>query len=155
MGCGNCPDNEQQLGLTGVVPLGQQPQVAPRVSRVVFQPVSPPNPLAQLKHVLPPDDGQRRDFGHPTFHSDGSIEYPKREGDWEPPPVPNGYERDAQNKWQFHPLWQPCVFRLYGLKQPRQCGCIDVIAICNHPDAPQFGKYVKHASDCATCPIRT
>lgn len=111
------------------------------------------HPLHALQFTLPPDDGVQRSFPQPIFHPDGSIEYPRRPGDWEPPAEINGYRRDPANKWRFFPLWPDCVFRLQGTRLKPDCGCIDVAMACNSPDSEHFGQPVRH-TDCETCPLR-
>lgn len=86
-----------------------------------------------------------------TFHSDGGIEYPAGA---KTPKAMNGFEQDAANPSLFRPKWQPCIFRMFGLKGPKKDGTIDVVAICNEPDAKGFGTNVTHVDHCQGCPLR-
>ncbi len=65
------------------------------------------------------------------MHPDGSIEYKKRLDDWEPPSPIEGYERDLENQWLFHPLWESCTRRQYKVAYKKKCRCIDLIAMCS------------------------
>lgn len=52
--------------------------------------------------------------GRPHKASDGTISYPKR--GWEPPPIPDGYQRKSTNlkssdAWIFIPILPPCQHR--------------------------------------------
>ena len=120
-------------------------------------PSSVPRPdLAAIALTLPavsPEKAAERTFKPPTFHPDGSIEYPKGEKDWEPPRDINGYVRDPDNKWLFHPLWVPCQLRHQTAFMKANCGCIDVIMRCNNPQAPEFQQRLPHEA-CAKCPVR-
>ena len=119
----------------------------------------PPAPRPDLKAIaltLPVESPEKvadRTFKTPIFHDDGSIEYPKGEKDWEPPQNINGYVRDEQNKWLFHPLWVPCQLRHQMAFMKANCGCIDVIMRCTNPQAPEFGQRLSHEV-CAKCPFR-
>jgi len=121
-------------------------------------PAPPPRPrpdLAAIALTLPaasPKDAERT-FQRPLFHDDGSIEYPREEGSWEPPQNINGYVRDTDNKWLFHPLWLPCAFRHQMAFLKANCGCIDVVCRCNSPQSPVFGHRLAH-TDCSSCPVR-
>jgi hypothetical protein len=100
-----------------------------------------------------PVKDNERTFRRPIFHADGSIEYPKQEGDWEPPQNITGYVRDPDNKWLFHPEWNQCSLRAQSAFLKANCGCIDVIMRCNNPKAETF--YQRLSADiCAKCPVR-
>jgi hypothetical protein len=136
------------------------PQPGPVVTTAVpaFVSATPePRPdMAAIALTLPAADSIKdaeRTFQRPIFHDDGSIEYPKREGDWEPPQNINGYVRDTDNKWLFHPLWPPCVLRHQMAFLKANCGCIDVVMRCNSPQSPAFGQRLAHET-CANCPVR-
>ncbi len=120
-------------------------------------PLSVPRPdLASIAMTLPvesPEKAAERTFKPPIFHDDGSIEYPKAEKDWEPPRDINGYVRDPNNKWLFHPLWPVCGLRYQMAFLKANCGCIDVIMRCNNPQSPEFGARLAHET-CAKCPVR-
>jgi hypothetical protein len=121
--------------------------------------VPPSEPRPDLKAIalsLPveaPEKIADRTFKPPIFHDDGSIEYPKGEKDWEPPRDINGYVRDPDNKWKFHPLWPVCGLRHQTAFLKANCGCIDVIMRCNNPQAPEFGQRLGHDT-CIKCPVR-
>lgn len=121
----------------------------------VSLPPSVPRPdLAAIELTLPADKPEAdRTFKPPIFHDDGSIEYPKAEKDWEPPRDINGYVRDPNNKWLFHPLWPVCGLRYQMAFLKANCGCIDVIMRCNNPQSPEFGARLAHET-CAKCPVR-
>jgi hypothetical protein len=120
-------------------------------------PPSEPRPdLAAIALTLPapnPEKDAERTFQRPIFHADGRIEYPRRDKDWEPPQNINGYVRDPDNKWVFHPLWVPCAFRHQTAFLKANCGCIDVICRCNSPQSPMFAQRLAHET-CANCPVR-
>lgn len=112
------------------------------------------SPITSLKYAYEPNDGK---YGEVTFNSDGSLEYPNP--GWtkhdlrELPPDINGFERDPEHLTLYHPKWQPCAMRLFGLRGPNRDGAIQVVALCNEPDA-HFGKSVTHDDHCSTCPLR-
>ncbi len=120
-------------------------------------PPSEPRPdMAAIPLTIPAADPVKdaeRTFQRPIFHADGRIEYPRREKDWEPPQNINGYVRDPDNKWVFHPLWVPCAFRHQTAFLKANCGCIDVICRCNSPQSPLFAQRLAHET-CANCPVR-
>lgn len=105
--------------------------------------------LQSLAHTLPPADGIARHFERPMFLSDGSIEYPPSQ---RPPPDINGYERDPKNHCLFKPLWNECGARMHGTKTKRS-GAINVVMICNNPQATDYTKYLTH-EQCLNCPVR-
>ena len=79
--------------------------------------------LTAIERTLPPPDG-RNGHSRGQFESDGAITYPKRDGDWEPPPEPSGYTRDPTTPGVFCPCGGPRVpvgTRLYQsrLRVPR------------------------------------
>ncbi len=118
---------------------------------------SEPRPdLAAIALTLPapnPEKDAERTFRRPIFHDDGSIEYPREEGSWEPPRDINGYARDPNNNFLFHPLWLPCALRHQSAIMRPGCGCIEVIMRCNSPQATKFGQRLAH-TDCEACPVR-
>ncbi len=120
-------------------------------------PPSVPRPdLAAIALSLPavdPIKDAERTFRRPIFHDDGSIEYPREEGSWEPPRDINGYVRDPDNDFLFHPLWLSCGLRHQTAILRPGCGCIDVIMRCNSPQSPEFGARLAHET-CAKCPVR-
>jgi len=109
----------------------------------------PKHPLASsIRNSMPmPGLGT---YSLPTVHNAGSIEYAPV--DAQPPPEPNGYLRDPQNPWLFHPVWPECQLRMAGVRKDKS-GVIDVKMVCNNPGVPQFMKFVK-ADDCAACTKR-
>jgi hypothetical protein len=111
------------------------------------------NPLQQMQYALPPFDGVKRDFQRPVFEDDGSIEYPKLNGDFEPPPNIEGYVRDKNNPWRFTPEWPECASRYHGVKM-RPCGSIQVKMACQNPESEHNGENVT-CEDCQGCPVRT
>jgi hypothetical protein len=110
--------------------------------------------LTAIERTLPPPDGEERTFQRPVFGPDGTIRYPKREGDWEPPQEPSGYIRDSNNPWRFLPLWPLCSFRLAHGFIKAACGCLGITMRCNHPKASTFGQQIAH-TDCEKCPHRS
>ena len=118
-----------------------------------------PEPRPDLKAIaltLPVESPEKiadRTFKPPIFHDDGSIEYPKGEKDWEPPKDINGYARDPDNKWLFHPQWPVCSLRYMAAFLKANCGCIDIIARCNNPKASMFGQRIGPET-CIKCPVR-
>ncbi len=144
--CEACPHRKE----------GEQKVVFP-VPMPAKIPDSVPRPdLKAIETTLPVEDPVKvaeRTFKPPIFHDDGSIEYIKAEGDWEPPRDINGYARDPNNKWLFHPLWPVCGLRYQMAFLKANCGCIDVIMRCNNPQSPEFGARLAHET-CAKCPVR-
>ncbi len=119
-------------------------------------PPSVPRPdLAAIESTLPApsDKDAERTFKRPIFGSDGSIEYPKGEDDWEPPRDINGYLRDPDNKWRFVPLWPSCSLRVQMAVLKANCGCIDVIMRCNNPQCAVFAQRIPYTT-CINCPVR-
>jgi hypothetical protein len=106
---------------------------------VIFTGGPPEAPLAALAHVLP------RDYGRATVHPDGSIEYTsKGPDDWEPPSPIDGYERDAANPMLFRPLWKSCRCRSFSVVVKENCQCLDVLARCGNPMAPEVDTLVEY-----------
>lgn len=112
----------------------------------------PSRPLADLRYSLPIHDGVQRQFQRPVFSDDSSLEYPRLAGDTTPPDDIDGFQRDQDNPWLFHPVWLECAVRAEGTKL-KPNGCIDVVMACNNPAAPTFMKPVKCAT-CQTCVFR-
>jgi len=84
----------------------------------------------------------------PRVHKDGTIVYPKK--GWEPPPVPDGYERKTTNlkspdAWTFLPKFANCEHRVPVEGKAQSCGCMAMILHCN-----RTGKLVE--IDGAACP---
>ena len=112
----------------------------------------PFSPLFRARQGVRPDPtrsrprkGYRQDLPAADFHADRTIEYPRRGKDWEPPQNINGYVRDPDNKWVFHPLWIPGQFRHQTAFLKANCGCsIDVICRCNSPQSPLFAQRLAH-----------
>jgi len=67
--------------------------------------------------------------GGPTISPDGTIAY-KKQG-WEPPLNIDGYERDKENRWVFHPLWPECDTRDAEAILAEACKCLQVKMTCN------------------------
>ena len=88
------------------------------------------------------------DYQRIQVHPDGSLEYEKGLDDWESPSPIDGYVRDSENKWLFHPLWESCIWRQYSTILKSQCKCIEVIAKCD-----QSFNWVKF-EDCQQCKAR-
>lgn len=119
--------------------------------------------LQALQTLMPPDDDKRRNFQRPTFHADGSIEYPRAWAEKDGttsvevgPDVPkeiNGYIRDERNTFLFHPLWGECVKRMQGLQMNPKTGEVDVKMVCSNPESPHSMKFVT-AVNCSECPVR-
>ncbi len=142
-GCADCPYQGESASLS------LQPTV-------VIPPSQPRPDLKSIETTLPaptPKDAERT-FKRPVFHEDGSIEYPRQEGDWEIPMVPQGYARDPENKFKLLPLWNFCQLRSLTAAVKENCGCLDVVAKCVNPAAPSFGQRLAHAT-CESCPVRT
>ena len=83
----------------------------------------------------------------PTFHSDGSIEYQRSNS--EPLDI-DGYVRDSNNHWLFHPLWNECALRHAVAYFKAACGCVTIVSRCNNPQASEFGQRVSHKT-CERC----
>lgn len=84
----------------------------------------------------------------PRVHKDGTIVYPKK--GWEPPPVPDGYERKTTNlkssdAWTFVPKFANCKYRVLVEGKSMSCGCMAMILHCK-----RTGELVK--IDGAACP---
>lgn len=105
--------------------------------------------ITVLRQLLP--TAVNLDFLPPIIHDDGSIEYPRRDKDWEPPQTPEGYQVDPNNKWLFRPLWKECEGRLWGLRT-KPCGQIELKAYCQHNDCRQFNSRVSYDT-CSKCPL--
>lgn len=129
----------------------QKERLAKIMSKLPQAVYAGPDEVVGLRYAMPMDDGVQRPFGRPTILADGSIEYPK--GDTKPPAEINGYRRDTDNPWLFHPLWPQCSLRMCGVKLDRKTGEIDIRMACNHPQAPQFQKFVT-VDVCDGCPLR-
>ena len=113
-------------------------------------PLPPPRPdLAAIELTLPASTSNRT-FQRPTFHDDGSIEYPK--GEKEPLDI-DGYVRDSSDAWLFHPLWNKCALRHQVAFFKAACGCLSLVSRCNNPAAPEFAQRVSHTI-CESCPVR-
>lgn len=82
-----------------------------------------------------------------------AITYPKEQGDWEPPRVPNGYVADPNNAWHILPLWNECSLRHQSAYLNGNCGCVMIVMRCNNPAAKTCGKRVA-ADTCKTCKLR-
>jgi hypothetical protein len=132
MGCEDCPEPTPPSPDTG------------RYGWVLYTGGPPEIHLAMLRHVVPSDCDRI------TIRDDGSIEYKKEPGDWEPPRPIDGYK---QNDQLFRPLWKSCRWRVYSLEVEPNCRCMDIIAQCNNPFAETVGQLVKCA-DCDRCSVR-
>jgi hypothetical protein len=67
--------------------------------------------------------------GGPTILNDGTIIY-KKVG-WEPPLNIDGYERDKENRWVFHPLWPECDTRNAEAILAGSCQCLQIKMTCD------------------------
>jgi hypothetical protein len=67
--------------------------------------------------------------GGPTIVNDGTIVYKKR--GWEPPLHIDGYERDEENRWVFHPLWPECDTREAEAFIVGVCQCLQMKMFCD------------------------
>ena len=67
--------------------------------------------------------------GGPTILNDGTIVY-KKTG-WEPPLNIDGYGRDKENRWVFHPLWPECDTREAEVVLAEECKCLHVKMFCD------------------------
>jgi hypothetical protein len=66
---------------------------------------------------------------------DGIIVYEKKEGDWEPPPVPSGWQRKcsdprSQDAWTLLPVFGPCQHRAFERLTDKSCGSINLKVTC-------------------------
>ncbi len=112
----------------------------PLCKEVIVPLPPPPRPdLAALAATLPGE--WLGSWEEPEFLPDGSIVY-KKIG-WEPPPSIEGYVRDKDNKWTFHPLWPVCEKRVGRAFVRGSCGCVQVEMTCD-------GKKVS-LTDCRLC----
>jgi len=114
------------------------------------RPVARPDLQAIQDTLSPFKAGRDRKF---RIEEDGMIVYEKEEGEWETPKDINGYRRDPNNPWRFIPLWPPCVMRHQIGIRYANCGCINVIMRCNHPEHPKYVDRIGH-EDCQACPLR-
>ncbi len=64
----------------------------------------------------------------------GDIKYEKGPDGFEPPGPINGYERDEEDPWLFHPIWESCTYRHYTSLFKTKCQCVDVLAKCSISD---------------------
>lgn len=108
--------------------------------------------LASIRHTIY-DDGKERMYSFPKIHDDGTVEYDRKGTEPEPPPDIRGYRRDADNPFLFHPAWPDCSFRMQGARIDQNTGALQLVMVCNHPEAEHFGKYVS-AVNCDECPVR-
>lgn len=123
--CPECPNHPEIEGVEPSIPDAIVPK-EPAMGWVLYTGGPPETHLAMMQHTLPDD------YTYGYFLPDGSIHYDKRPDDWEPPGLVEGYERDGQDSWSFHPLWESCQLRMYGTEIKKQCRCIQVVAVCNH-----------------------
>jgi hypothetical protein len=106
--------------------------------------------LASLARALPePIPGTP--YALPRVAVDGTIIYAHDEQP--PPPDINGYRRNLDDPWRFHPLWNECTMRIHGTSRNRRSGAINVVMICNHPNSPHQGVRLTHPH-CADCLLR-
>ena len=145
--CATCPLRSTGLGSPAAQPVPASVTPPP--------PPSVPRPdLAAIELTLPAaSPNPDATFQRPVFHTDGSIEYPRKEGDWEIPQNISGYTRDTSNNFLFHPLWPPCSLRHMTAFLKTNCGCISIVSRCASPQSPSFGQRVAH-TDCESCPVR-
>ena len=160
-GCSGCPDTTPPgftkpvdaaldwvaTGLPKGLPEGLSNKPLADTDEIVYSRVwgiyvggSPEEHFATLAMTIP------QDYTRATVHRDGSLEY--TESDWEPPSPIDGYERDAENQWLFHPKWKSCRWRQYGVAVKLKCQCLDVIARCS-----LTGCWVQF-TDCSECGAR-
>ncbi len=125
--CNDCPNQSETVESEPGIPAADIPK-KPAKGLVIYTGGLPEHHLSMMQHTLPPD------YTYGRFLPDGSILYDQRLGDWEPPSLVEGYERDGQDSWSFHPLWESCKLRMYGTEIKENCKCIQVISLCNHPE---------------------
>ena len=113
------------------------------------RPTVPRPDLAAIELTLPASTSNPT-FQRPTFHDDGSIEYVKTEK--EPLDI-DGYVRDENNHWLFHPLWNKCALRHAVAYFKAACGCVTLVMRCNNPQSAEFGQRLAHTT-CESCPVR-
>jgi hypothetical protein len=148
MGCQDCPNQPANEQGEPVAPAPILPKDKPTMGWVVYTGGTPERHLAMMQHTLP--EGYTR----AKFLSDGSIEYEKGPDDWEPPSPIEGYERDAENQWLFRPLWKSCQLRMYGTVVKEACECIQVHAVCSHPEVRLDDHGEVNYDVCKECPHR-
>ena len=125
----------------------------PALDPNAYSPGVPRLDLAAIALTLPPDDGGKRNFQRPIFEADGALTYPKKEGDWEPPRVPDGYVVDENDAWHLLPLWLPCSLRHQSAYINGNCGCVMIVMRCNNPAAKTYRQRVA-CDTCETCKLR-
>jgi len=128
MTCKDCPEPDRQNGKGGLV---------------VYTGGSPEQHLTAMRYTLP------EDFDRVEFLADGSIRY--KPGDWEPPKPIEGYEQDRHNPLLFRPLWLPCQMRLYGTSISDGCNCLQIHAMCSHPQVKLDGNIRVSFERCKRC----
>ena len=145
--CNDCPNHSKIEENKPGIPDAIVPK-KPAMGWVVYTGGPPEVHLAMMQHTLPDD------YTYGYFLSDGSIRYDQRLGDWEPPSLVEGYERDGQDSWSFHPLWESCQLRVYGTEIKEQCRCIQVVAVCSHPEITLNDHGEVTFTQCRDCPRR-
>ena len=108
--------------------------------------------LSSLRYALPPPLPNTL-YELPYITDDGTIIYTKTNANQTPPPEINGYSRDPDDLWCFHPLWPECAMRIHGLTRKRHTGAINIVMLCNHPESPQQSQRLTH-HDCLNCSLR-
>ena len=146
-GCPNQPEiSEPEISESGIPNVSMPKKPVP--GWVLYNGGPPEAHLAMMQYTLPDD----YTYGH--FLADGSILYDKKPDDWEPPGLVEGYERDGQDSWSFHPLWKSCQLRIYGTEIKEQCNCIQVLTMCNHPEITLDNHGEVTFGQCNSCLIR-
>lgn len=139
MGCKDCDTQIQE----GSVPI-QKPVVFPQGYTGCT--------LGTLAQALP-SELLGAPYPLPRITESGDIIYAQRDVALKPPPDIDGYVRDQDDPWRFHPLWTECVMRIHGTRRNRSTGAINVVMICNHPQCAYRGGRIAY-TDCNTCPHR-
>jgi hypothetical protein len=140
--CDKCPEGE---GV--VIPTPATPAIGPFATNYVIYTGGPFTHLYRMVEAAIPPDADLK-HGRPTFHEDGSLEYPPGEAGVEDI---HGYQRDAKNPRRFHPVWPECLHRPLCVSV---CERLLVIAgKCHHPGTGRLGRTVT-IDVCQECPLR-
>ena len=130
--CKGCPDSNQPKDTpsredvvksfsVGTSNAPKHPEIACSKPWIIYTGGPPEAHLGSLRLITPDNI---------KVGSDGTLEYEKKPGGFEPPSVIDGYERDSNNQWIFKPLWKSCSMRHFNVSLKSSCQCIDVIARC-------------------------
>jgi hypothetical protein len=148
--CTDCPNQpgQDEKG-EPTIPDVIMPEKMPNVGWVIYTGGPPERHLSMMQHTLP------KDYTRGRFLPDGSLQYENGPDGWEPPSPVEGYERDAEDAWLFRPLWKSCQLRMYGTVIKESCECIQVLAVCSHPET-KLNEHGEVTFDmCETCPWRS